>query len=81
MLHSGSDPPGFACSPSVCSSHCPTTHIWGIGELATLNLGVNQSVNGCPWQPVQSVPHLLPVGSWESDPIKGKAVGDQWMSG
>lgn len=69
------------CVFFLAFSHCPTTHIWGIGELAILNLGVTQSVNGCPWQPVQSVPHLLPEGSWESDPVKGKALGDQWMGG
>lgn len=69
----------------LASSHHQTTHIWRIGELAPLNLGVNQSVNGCvngcPWQPVQSVPHLLPEGSWQSDPVKGKALADQWLGG
>lgn len=56
------------------SSQRPTTHIWGIGESASLNLGVNQNVNGCPWQPVQSVPHLLLKESWESDPVKGEST-------
>lgn len=34
-----------------------------------------------PWRPVQGVPHLLPKGSSESDPVKGKAVLDRWMGG
>lgn len=75
------NPAWFAWSPSGSSFWLSVIAV----ELATLSLGVNQSVdgcvNGCPWQPVQTVPHCLPEGSWESDPVKGKVGADQWMGG